>query len=53
MMEAVKIGGRLDLIECLLAAGGRLDVQVGMLHPYHSKYFVGRFHCMSMRTRME
>ncbi|CAM9136136.1 unnamed protein product, partial [Pylaiella littoralis] len=27
MMEAVKIGGRLDLIECLLAAGGRLDVQ--------------------------
>lgn len=31
MMEAVKIGGRLDLIECLLAAGGRLDVQVGIL----------------------
>lgn len=27
MMEAVKIG-RLDLIECLIRAGGRLDVQV-------------------------
>lgn len=32
MMEAVKIGGRLDLIECLIAAGGRLDVQVGVSH---------------------
>lgn len=32
MMEAVKIGGRLDLIECLLAAGGRLDVQVRVSH---------------------
>lgn len=30
MMEAVKIGGRLDLVECLLAAGARLDVQVRM-----------------------
>lgn len=28
MMEAVKIGGRLDLVECLIAAGARLDVQV-------------------------
>lgn len=32
MMEAVKIGGRLDLIECLIAAGGQLDVQVGVSH---------------------
>lgn len=30
MMEAVKIGGRLDLVECVLAAGARLDVQVRM-----------------------
>lgn len=29
-MEAVKIG-RLDLIECLIAAGARLDVQVGYI----------------------
>ena len=29
LMEVVKIGGRLDLVECLLAAGARLDVQVG------------------------
>ena len=28
LMEVVKIGGRLDLVECLLAAGARLDVQV-------------------------
>lgn len=28
MMEAVKLG-RLDLIESLMRAGGRLDVQVG------------------------
>lgn len=30
LMEAVKIG-RLDLIECLIAAGARLDVQVGFI----------------------
>eukprot|EP00903_Cladosiphon_okamuranus_P013485 g12560.t1 len=27
LMEVVKIGGRLDLVECLLAAGAQLDVQ--------------------------
>lgn len=32
MMEAVKIG-RLDLIEVLLRAGARLDVQVSQIFP--------------------